>query len=252
MIEVFSYQLNTPDLVFLLLSAALVGSAKAGISGANLMAVPLLAIAFGSFDSTGVMLPMLITADIFAVAYYRQHADWFHLTRIFPWAALGVLLGTLFGDLVNEDLFRQVMGGIIFASLALMVWRETSKTGFHPPRGLWIVILLGIGAGFTTMVGNLGGAFTSLYLLTMLLPKNVYIGTAAWFFLCINLFKTPFHIFVWDTIDWNSLGVSLLVAPAVIAGFFIGMWLVKKMPELFFRWVVIVSTALASVIMMVS
>ena len=251
MFELFSYQVTWFDLAILAFTAMAVGTAKAGISGSNIMAVPLLAIAFGGRDSTGVMLPILITADFLAVAYYSRHANWFHLARIFPWAAVGVLAGTLLGDWIDDESFRQVMGVIIFASLAIMIWQETRKGVFHPPTGLWFAILLGVMSGFTTMVGNLAGAVTSLYLLTMRLPKNEFIGTAAWFFLCINLFKVPFHVYVWETITWNSLGLNLIAVPAVVVGFLIGKAIVAKLPEHVYRWVIILSTALASVTMMV-
>ncbi len=250
MFEYFTYQLSPVDLVILATTALLVGSAKAGLSGSHIVAVPLLAIAFGGRDSTGVMLPILITADILAVAYYSRHANWFHLARIFPWAALGVLLGTLLGDWINDESFRQVMGVIIFLSLALMIWQELKKSAFAPPTGHWFAMLLGVTSGFTTMVGNLAGTVTALYLLAMRLPKNVFIGTAAWFFLSINLFKVPFHVYAWETINWNSFAVSLLAVPAVAIGFFIGKSVVKLLSEHVYRWVIIVSTAVASITMM--
>ena len=149
MVELFSYQLSSLDLLSLLITGLVIGAAKAGISASNFIAVPLLVIVFGGRDSTGVMLPILITADLFAVYYYSRHADWFHLGRLFPWAAIGVLLGTLLGDRIDDDSFRQVMGIIIFSSLALMIWQETRKAKFQPPKGLWIAYHGGKTTGHT-------------------------------------------------------------------------------------------------------
>lgn len=251
MLELFNYQLSITDLAMLLGAAFLVGTAKVGISGAGLMAVPLLALVFGGRDSTGVMLPILITADIFAVVYFHRHANWAHLLRLFPWTALGILAGTWFGDRIDDELFRSVMGFIILASLAIMVWRERS-TDVSIPRGWWFAAVLGVLSGFTTMMGNLAGVFTALYLLTMRFPKNEYIGTAAWFYLVVNLSKVPLHVYIWETITWNSLLLDMIAIPAVAVGALLGIRLVRIMPEAFYRWLIIVSTALASVLMVLS
>jgi len=49
-----------------------------------MFAVPLLAIIFGGKMSAGLMLPMLIMADLFAVKYYHRHANWNYLIKLFP------------------------------------------------------------------------------------------------------------------------------------------------------------------------
>ena len=104
---------------------------------------------------------------------------------------MGVLIGTWLGDHINDALFMQIMAVIIFASVGLMLWLERNKSAV--PDYTWFAILAGVLGGFTTMVGNLAGSVMAVYLLSMRLPKNEFIGTAAWFFLVINIFKVPFH-----------------------------------------------------------
>lgn len=212
-------------------------------------AVPLLAIVFGGKNSSGVMLPILCMADVFAVTYYHRHANWHHLMRLFPWAAAGVVLGTFIGEQINDDSFRLIMAVIIFTSLVIMVWQEKSQNK-KIPTGIWFAALLGVLGGFTTMVGNLASSVMALYLLSMRLPKNEYIGTAAWFFMIINLFKIPFHIFIWETISFNSFYLDLIGLPAIALGAFAGITVVKKIPELYYRWFIIGTTALAALVML--
>ncbi|BCW98807.1 MAG: hypothetical protein KatS3mg024_1634 [Armatimonadota bacterium] len=59
-----------------LASAALVGFSKTGVPGTGILVVPLMAALFGGRQSVGTLLPMLIFADCFAVAWYRRHARW--------------------------------------------------------------------------------------------------------------------------------------------------------------------------------
>lgn len=248
MIELFSYQLSFADISIFCLVALLIGLSKTGVHGAGMAAVPLLALIFGGKPSSGVMLPILCLADILAVWYYHRHARWRHLIRLFPWAALGVVLGTYIGDQINDEVFRIIMAVIILASLGIMVWMERDQKK-HIPKGLWFAILLGVLGGFTTMVGNLAGSVMALYLLTMRLPKNEYIGTAAWFFLVLNLFKIPFHVFAWETITLNTFLLDLMAIPGIVLGAFLGITIVKKIPEEKYRWFIIFTTALAAMLM---
>lgn len=104
--------------------------------------------------------------------------------------------------------------------------------------------MIGVMAGFTTMVGNLAGAFSNIYFLAIKLPKNQFIGTAAWLFFFINLFKIPFHIWSWGTINWTSLQVSLSLIPGVILGFGLGVYLVKKIKNDKYRQLILLMTGL--------
>jgi uncharacterized membrane protein YfcA len=119
------------------------------------------------------------------------------------------------------------------------------------PDYLCFAVLMGLLGGITTMIGNLAGPVMALYLLSMRLPKNEYIGTAAWFFLAINLFKVPFHIFSWQSIDVNSLMLNLICLPFIALGAWCGIWLVKRIPEKYYRWLVIAMTGTASIFMLV-
>ncbi|WP_296053004.1 sulfite exporter TauE/SafE family protein [uncultured Alteromonas sp.] len=232
------------DIALVLVIGFMVGLAKAGIHGLTLLSVPLLALLFGGKHSSGVMLPMLIMADIFAVHHYHRHANWQFLMKLFPSAFVGVLIGTWLGDHINDALFMQIMAVIIFASVGLMLWLERNKGAI--PDYTWFAILAGVLGGFTTMVGNLAGSVMAVYLLSMRLPKNEFIGTAAWFFLVINLFKVPFHVYVWETITWPSFTLNLIALPLIIAGVYLGIWLVKRINEKHYRWLVIGMTLLAA------
>ena len=249
MIELFGYSPSYSSLALLFLVAFFIGMAKTGVHGVSMFAVPLLAIMFGGKSSAGLMLPMLIMADLFAVKYYHRHANWSYLFKLFPSAAIGVLIGTWLGNVIDDQMFRTVMSLVIFASLGIMLWMEKGNKSAVPDY-LWFALLMGLLGGITTMVGNLAGAVMALYLLSMRLPKNEYIGTAAWFFLAINLFKVPFHIFSWQSIDMNSFMLNVICLPAIALGAWCGIGFVKRIPEKHYRWLVISMTGVASIFML--
>lgn len=248
MLEIFNYSLSYQNFIFLLLVAFFVGMAKVGVHGISMLAVPLFAVIFGGKASAGLMLPMLIMADLFAVKYYHRHANWHYLIKLFPSAAVGVLIGTWLGNSVDDQIFKMIMGIIIFSSLIVMIWMENANKKTVPDY-LWFAVLIGLLGGISTMVGNLAGPIMALYLLSMRLPKNEYIGTAAWFFLAINVFKVPFHIYSWESIDINSFLLSLTSLPFIAVGAVCGIYIVKRIPDKQYRWLVIIMTAIAAVLM---
>ena len=224
-------------------AALLLGIAKSGIKGLAVLIVTGLALVYGAKESTGILMPLLICGDILAVIYYKRHVKWIYLIKLLPWMVLGVLVGVVLGKDLPEDLFKSGMAVIILISVVIMYYWERKKDRKVPTH--WsFAALMGMMAGFTTMVGNLAGAFSNIYFLAIKLPKNEFIGTAAWLFFIINLFKIPFHIWSWGTINQVSFQISLSLIPAVIAGFGLGVFLVKKINDDKYRQLILLLTGL--------
>ncbi len=229
--------------------ALLLGIAKSGIKGLAALIVTGLALIYGARESTGILMPLLICGDIFAVVYYKRHVKWIYLIKLLPWMVAGVLTGVFLGKDLPEDLFKSGMAVIILLSVAMMYYWEQKKNKRVPTH--WsFAALMGMMAGFTTMVGNLAGAFSNIYFLAIRLPKNEFIGTAAWLFFFINLFKVPFHIWSWGTINWISFKVSLSLIPAVILGFGLGVFLVKKIKNDKYRILIFLMTGLGGLVIL--
>lgn len=239
-------ELVTSQWLILALAALLVGLSKAGLKGLGMILVVLMAQAFPAKASTGLVLPLLIVADVLAVIYYRRDAKWNYLWRLLPAAVLGVLLGVWMGESLDDETFGNILAGIVIFGLLLLLWQEhrppSDKLIKHP----LVSGLAGLTGGFTTMVGNAAGPVMAVYLLATRLPKRQFIGTAAWFFMLINWFKVPFHIWSWETISWPSLRLNLYVVPVILLGFGIGIKIVALIPEKAFRYFVMIVTALTA------
>lgn len=129
-----------------------------------------------------------------------------------------------------------------------MVWLERGRKEAVPDHP-WFARLTGIAGGFTSMVGNLAGSVMAVYCLSMRLPKNEFIGTTAWFFMVINWFKIPFHVFAWETINLNTFLLDLTTIPFIALGGFLGILIVRKLAEQTYRWFVIGMTVIAGIFM---
>ena len=212
-----------------------------------MLSVTLMALVFGGKASTGIVLPLLCVADIGAVMYYHRHAQWKYFWKLLPWMAIGILIGVYTGKDLNEAIFRKIMALIIIITAIIMVIMELRNKRDKMPTNKLFVAGTGLVSGFTTMLGNLAGAFSNIYFLAMRLPKNDFIGTAAWVFLVINLFKLPFQVWYWKNITTTSLQTDLLLLPALVMGFWAGLKIVARIKDDNYRKVVIVLTLIGAI-----
>lgn len=234
-------------------AAFLVGVAKTGITGLGILAVAIAASALPARESVGAMLLTLIGGDVFAVFFYRRSADWGHLVRLFPWAAAGVITGalTLWLGRIDNDGARRMIGVILLVLiLADFIRRWTQRGQEDSLPGLmkkrWAAGTAGVVAGFTTMVANAAGPVMTLYLLAAGLPKYAFLGTSAWYFLILNLFKIPFSVGL-GMITWESAAISLRMLPFIMLGALTGRWLVRYIDEKRFVQIALALTLVASV-----
>lgn len=228
------------------LGSILIGMSKSGLKGTGLIAIPLYVLILGGKPSTGFILPMLIIADVFAVIYYKRHAEWKYILKILPWAFAGIIIGALTGQVLKSDrVFRIFIFGLVYSGIFLMIYRDYFAKSKKIPDHIAFSSSMGLLGGFATMIGNAAGPVLSLYLLSMRLPKNAFIGTGAWFFMIINLSKVPLHVFYWETINLQSVMINLSMAPLIFIGFFSGFRLIKLFPEKAYRIFVIVMTLMA-------
>ncbi len=246
-----SFELSPLQWFLLGVCGMLIGMSKVGVPGVSMIVVPTLAYIFGGKSSTGILLPILIMADIFGVGHYRRHAEWRYLVKILPWAFVGIGLALWVGTVVNDEQFKNLIAVLVFVCIGLMLWKDRKKGQQFFPDDWWFAASMGILGGFATMIGNVAGPIFAIYLLAIHLPKNNFIGTGAWFFLIVNLSKFPLHLFIWKTINVHTLALDLTTLPAIALGAFLGIWMVKIIPEQTYRYAVIVITALSAFLLLV-
>lgn len=233
--------------VLLALCAVVIGLSKTGIQGLGTLAVPVLALLFGGKPSTGIILPMLCMADVIAVIHYRRSAEWGYILKLLPTAIAGFFLALAVDSFVPESQFKRLMALCVFAGLIVMYWSEKRGTEGRLVGKWWFGALFGLMGGFTTMIGNAAGPIMAVYMLSARLPKYAFVGTSAWFFLIVNWLKLPLQIFAWHNISWNTVALDLLLLPCIGIGAWLGIGLVRRLPERSYRtviiWLTVVTTA---------
>lgn len=240
------YDLTSVDWILAVLAAIGIGMAKAGFGGLGMLAILIMARVLPARESTGAILPMLILADIFAVYAYRQHAKGGLVLRMLPPAATGIVCGWLLMPHIPTKDFGPLIGWLTLALVVLVLIQKFAprlmNLAVEHPGIAWPFGWL---AGSTTMIANAAGPVMTIYLLACRLPKFEFVGTAAWFFFAINLLKVPFSASL-GLINSASLTLNLWLAPAVVAGIFAGRWLLGKINQAIFEWLMIIFSLLGA------
>jgi uncharacterized membrane protein YfcA len=228
--------------------AFIAGMSKTGIPGLGILAVPLFAFFLPARESVGIVLLVLICADVLAVLTYRREADWKKILQLAPWALAGIVIGTFALSRLNDQAVKQLIGASILPMVALSIRRRrmTAAGVAEKPLPAWSAGFVGLVAGFTTMVANAAGPVMNLYLIAMRLPKLTFLGTSAWYFFCLNWVKVPFGIYG-GTITLHSAGQSAMLFPAAIAGGFVGRKIAQKIDQGRFEALALTFAALSGI-----
>ncbi|MBN2544439.1 MAG: sulfite exporter TauE/SafE family protein [Spirochaetes bacterium] len=234
--------------IFLVFCALTIGMTKTGLSGVNMPSVIFLALIFGGKASSGLVLPMLIIADVFGVVYYIKNTNFKYVLVLMPYTILGIFIALFIGKNISNNIFNILISIVILIGLVFMIFRNKKAS---VPTHWSFPAAMGTLSGFSSMIGNSASSIMALYLLSMKLPKNNFIGTSAVFFAAVNLIKLPLHVIYWHTITYNSLLIDILMAPAIALGALIGILIVKKIPEKPYRYFIITASVVSVVVLIV-
>jgi uncharacterized membrane protein YfcA len=188
--------------VWAIVGALLIGLGKGGLPGVGNLTIAIYAMIFPSRESVGILLPVLICADIVAVLVWRRHTAWPYIIKLMPATLVGILVGYVILDHVDNQQVRMIIGGVLLfmtgVHFARQAWLKrgsqadtTGEAAPSLPGGRAFAISTGMLGGMATMLANAAGPVAALYLMAVKLPKNAFIGTAAWFFFIVNVVKLP-------------------------------------------------------------
>ncbi len=233
--------------VFVGVAALLIGMAKAGLAGMGMVSIVIVASVMPARESTGAILTLLIVADLFAIVAYRAHAVWAKVFRLLPPAVAGILVGWWVMPMIDPAIYGRVIGWVTLGLLVVLTVQRRSAglrrvVSGNPAAG-WIAGGLG---GVATMLANAAGPVMTIYLLACGLPKLAFVGTAAWFFFIVNVTKVPISAGM-GLITAESLWMTLVLSPVVIAGGFLGRWVIGWIRQDVFERLVVGFAGLAAV-----
>jgi uncharacterized membrane protein YfcA len=228
-------------------SALLAGLSKTGLPGVSIPAILLMTEAYphDARLSVGAILPVLLVGDVFAVAWFRRHADWGRLVRLLPYVLAGMLLGVPVLLWLEGNQLRPVIGVLVLLMLTIELCRQWFGWE-HMPHRWWFTAATGFLAGFATLVANAAMPIMSIYLISQDFNKQKFIGTAAWFFLILNASKVLPYCAM-GMLTASMLPLAAVLAPIAILGALLGVYVLARIPQHFFNALALALAGVAAV-----
>ena len=239
-------------LSMLALVAFVIGLAKGGLGGVlGSVAAPLLSLVMPVGQVVGLLLPLLMVADLPAVGLYWKQWDWKWVRLMLPGAVIGVVAATVFIVSVPARSLQVALGVIVllFTAYKLVEKRILASWSYRPED--WHGLLAGSFSGLASTLAHNGGPPVTIYLL---MQKDVttlsFNATCAIFFAILNLVKLPFYLYA-GLIDPRLLIRSLWVVPLVPLGVWLGVWSARRFNAQTFERLILVLLAVTAVILIV-
>lgn len=220
----------------------LYGIAKGGFGGAlAIISVPLMALVMPPTQAAAILLPILVVMDALVVKTYWGIYDRRALVLLLPAALVGIGIGYLSAEAMNEHYMRILIGvlSLVFGLQSLFGWKSFASKEHHPVSGG----LFGALAGFTSFSIHAGGPPLTMYLMPKQLPPLLFAGTAGIFFAVVNLVKLVPYYALGQFTGVNLL-YSLVLVPLAPLGVKLGHYLVRKSTPSFYYSVVSVCLVL--------
>ncbi|MEP3346574.1 MAG: sulfite exporter TauE/SafE family protein [Litoreibacter sp.] len=226
------------DLTFFLLAvpaAFVAGVAKGGFGGgAAFVATAILAVFLTPEIALGIMLPLLMIADVASLRPFWGQWHWPSAKALILGGIPGVILGAMLYKFANQDMLRVLIGTISLVFVAFQIarsrgWLLEQETGFNQKLGL----LAGLVSGFTSFVSHAGGPPTAMFLLAQGMGKTTYQATTVVSFWVINALKAIPYGFL-GVFSWDTLRADMYMLPPMLLGVFVGVYAHRAMPERYF------------------
>ena len=222
------------------LVALFIGFSKGGLAGTlGTLATPLMVLVMPADQVIGLVLPLLMVADIFAVASHWKRWDWRLVVLMMPGAIVGVTLGTYFITNAPTGALKIALGIIVLIFALYKILEPWLFRSLNYEAREWHGVFAGTVAGFSSALAHTGGPPVSIYLLMRRVPTQVFNATSALFFAILNWVKVPYYLYA-HLFDFQRLRSMIWIIPLLPLGVWAGKWTADKISQKVFDKVMIV------------
>lgn len=241
-------QTNIHVVVIIALLGFMIGFAKGGFNGLGALLTPILALVLPVASAVGVLLPMLMVGDVFAVYMYWKEWDLELVKRMLPAGIVGALAGTALLSSVSADGLRIILGVFVLVSVAYKFLSDRVEAMRYEPR-LWHAPAAGLLSGVASGMFNSGGPPFNSYLLLQKLKPRPFIATTAIFFALLNLIKVPGFLYT-GVLDLTLLFSLWWVFLFIPVGIWVARMTLTRLSPSAFEWIIIVLLIFSSLLLL--
>jgi uncharacterized membrane protein YfcA len=208
-----------------------------------------MALVMPAREAIGVVLPILMFADVFAVASHWRKWNIKLVFLLIPGAILGVTIGTIFITNAPSDILRKFLGVIVllFSIYKLLESRILKSIKYAGKN--WHGIVFGTITGFSSSLAHTGGPPVSIYLLLQDIKPRMFIATSALFFMILNWIKVPFYLYA-NMFNFEILLGYTWLIPIVPLGVLVGRWFSVRVSKKVFEKIIVILLCVAGLMLL--
>jgi len=230
--------------------ALLIGVAKGGLGGlVGILATPLMSLVMPPNQVVGLLLPMLMLADVFAVATYWKRWRIRLVLLLLPGGVAGVTIGTFFIKNASTELWRNMLAVIVFIFTLYKLLEKYILGKLTYDGKDWHGLLAGVVAGFSSTLAHAGGPPVAIYLLLQKTPPIEFNASTVLFFAILNWIKVPYYAYA-KLFDFDRFMQIIWLLPLIPLGVMIGRWLTIKINRLWFERLIVALLLISGVILL--
>jgi uncharacterized membrane protein YfcA len=240
---------TTVFLIMLVAVTFLVSLSKGGLGGiAGTLSTPLMALVMPVNQVLGLLLPIMLLADMFSIAFHWKRWNGRLVWLLLPGAVVGVTIGTYFVTNVSTQVLKIGLAiiSLLFVAYKLFEKRIIGSSKYEERN--WHGWLAGSTAGFTSAMAHSGVPPISIYLMLQNVTPRVFVATAVLFYAILNWVKVPYYYFT-GMFDFKLLWQIAWVFPIVPLGVWFGRWMVTKVSKNIFDNIILVLLVITALLL---
>ncbi len=239
----------TVVLIMIIFVTFMISLSKGGLGGMlGALATPMMALVMPANQVLGLLLPILLLADVFAIAMHWRKWNGRLVWLLTPGAVIGVTIGTFFIANAPTNVLKTGLAVIVLLFVIYKLLEKRILASLKYQDRDWHGWLAGTAGGFASSLAHSGGPPISIYLMLQGVTPSVFIATLVLFFAILNWIKVPYYFYI-HLFDFQRLWQIAWIAPIVPLGVWIGHWLVTKVSKVVFDNIILVLLVITALLL---
>lgn len=241
----------TAFLVMTAVVVVLIGLAKGGLGGTlAILATPLMTMVMPATQAVGLLLPILMIADLFALWAHWNKWDRRQVLLLIPGGIIGVLVATFFLTSISPTGLRRFIGliALLFVLYRLLERQILSSMQYRPRH--WHGVLAGSLSGISSTLAHNGPPPVVIYLMMLNVTPRVFVATMVLFFALLNWIKVPSYYFA-GLFDFGLFVRIAWLLPLLPLSVWVGKVFAARVNKVVFDWIIVAILAVTAVLLLV-
>jgi uncharacterized membrane protein YfcA len=246
------------NFIILFIASFCLGLDKGGLKLLLVVCMYFLTKIVPSKDMLSILAPIMFIGDIIPIYIYRKDVNKKAVFSFLPYVIIGIILAGFLSKNLDDSNFTVILALFILMMAVMMSvsqYKNSKKTDeqlneIKRPLSPAVKTVLGFITGVSS-ISNSAAAITNMYFFRETKTRQEFIGSSSAFFFFVNALKLIVIAFLWRTINAQTLLLAAAMIPGALVGIFVATKLIKVMPEILFKIIILISVYYVAVMLLI-